>query len=85
MTSFGIASFTAVVLAAAAATAAHADCESDLVKLENAYKSPGLSGAATSALDAAKVKAVRALKTDDDKTCHEAVVDGLRQAGLNTK
>ncbi|MDE2365277.1 MAG: hypothetical protein KGM42_21590 [Hyphomicrobiales bacterium] len=76
--------FAAILVAMSfgAAGAAKADCESDLVTLENAYKTPALSPDARKALDAAKVKAVRALKTDDDKTCHEAVSDGLRQAGV---
>lgn len=78
------AAFAAILALASigAAGAAKADCESDLVKLENAYKTPALGADARTALDAAKVKAVRALKTDDDKTCHEAVTDGLRQAGV---
>ena len=78
------AAFAAILALASfgAASAARADCESDLVKLEKAYKTPALSADARTALDAAKVKAVRALKTDDDKTCHEAVTEGLRQSGV---
>ena len=61
---------------------ARADCESDLVKLEAAFKTPSLSAEAKAALDAAKTKAVAALKKDDDKTCHQAIAEGMAKAGL---
>lgn len=62
--------------------AARADCESDLLQLEAAYKTPNLSAAATAALDAAKTTAVAALKKDDDAKCHVAVTESLAKAGI---
>jgi hypothetical protein len=64
---------------------ARADCESDLLQLEAAYKTPNLAAPAKTALDDAKTKAVAALKKDDDKSCHTAVADGLTKAGLTIK
>jgi hypothetical protein len=79
----------AVVLATAigfvAMSAAKADCESDLLQLEKAYKTPNLTSAAKSALDDAKAKAVSALKKDDDATCHKAIAEALPKAGLKLK
>ena len=46
-----------VALSLAAAGAARADCESDLIQLEQAYKAPDLTAAGKAALDDAKVKA----------------------------
>jgi len=66
----------------AAAGAAKADCEGDLFQLENAYKAPNLSADAKAALDAARTKALAALKKDDDAACHKAVTEGLSKAGL---
>jgi hypothetical protein len=62
-----------------------ADCESDLVQLEQAYKTPALTAASKGALDTAKTGAVAALKKDDDATCHTAVADGIAKAGLKMK
>ena len=72
-------------LTLATASAALADCESDLVQLEQAFKAPALSGAANAALNDAKTAAVAALKKDDDATCHKAVADGVTKAGLKMK
>lgn len=69
----------------AATSVARADCESDLLQLEAAYKTPNLTPVQTSALDAAKTKAVAALKTDNDKTCNAAIVEGMAKAGLKMK
>lgn len=69
----------------AATTAARADCESDLKQLEHAFTTPNLATPAKTALDEAKVKAVAALKKDDDKTCHTAVAEGLGKAGIKMK
>lgn len=80
---------TAALLTAAvglaATTAARADCESDLKQLEHAFTTPNLAAPAKTALDEAKVKAVAALKKDDDKTCHAAVAEGLSKAGIKMK
>ncbi len=69
----------------AATSAARADCESDLKQLERAFTTPNLTATAKTALDAAKVKAVAALKKDDDKTCHASVAEGLSKAGIKMK
>jgi hypothetical protein len=64
---------------------ARADCEDDLVLLEQAYKTPNLSVDAKAALDEAKTKAVPALKKDDDDACHKAVIDGLAKAAIQLR
>ena len=69
----------------AATGMARADCESDLLQLEAAYKTPALTAEAKAALDKAKPVAVAALKKDDDKACNAAVVDGMTKAGLKMK
>jgi len=71
--------------AAAVVAAARADCEADLIQLEQAYKAPKLTGEARKALDDAKTKAVSALKKDDDATCHEAIADGMSKAGMTLR
>ncbi len=67
------------------AGAALADCESDLVQLEQAFKTPALSDTAKAALNDAKTTAVAALKKDDDAACHKAVADGVTKAGVKMK
>ena len=69
----------------AATTIARADCESDMLQLEAAYKTPNLAAPAKAALDEAKPKAVAALKKDDDKACNAAIADGMTKAGLKLK
>jgi hypothetical protein len=64
---------------------ARADCESDLIQLEQAYNTPKLTQAAKAALDDAKTKAVSALKKDDDASCHKAIAQALPKAGLTLK
>ena len=81
------AKFTKIMLVTAAlglagTAAARADCEADLIKLEQAFKTPNLSDGAKTALDSAKVTAVAALKKDDDKTCHTAIADAMTKAGM---
>lgn len=74
-----------VTIGAALTGAARADCESDLLQLEQAFKTPNLTSVAKTALDEAKTKAVSALKKDDDKTCHNAIAEGMTKAGLKLK
>jgi len=69
----------------AATGVARADCESDLIQLEKAFKAPNLTAAAKIALDDAKTKAVSALKKDDDAACHKAIVEGMTKAGMTLK
>jgi hypothetical protein len=76
-----IACFAIAVLVATAAIA-RADCESDLIQLRDAYKSPNLATDGKAALDDAKSKAVTALKKDDDAACHKAVAEAMNKAGL---
>jgi hypothetical protein len=64
---------------------ARADCESDLIQLEEAFKAPNLSTDAKAALEVAKKNAVAALKKDDDVACHKAVEEGVAKAGLKMK
>ena len=72
----------ASALAFGATGVARADCESDLLQLEAAYKSPNLSTEAKAAFDVAKTKAVAALKKDDDKTCNAAITEALASAAI---
>jgi len=69
----------------AATSVARADCESDLLQLEAAFKTPNLAAPAKAALDGAKPIAVAALKKDDDAACHKAVADGMTKAGIALK
>ncbi|MEZ0171167.1 hypothetical protein AB8841_21340 [Microvirga sp. TS319] len=75
----------ATMLGIAATSAARADCESDLVQLEQAYKTRALTPTGKAALDEAKTKGVAALKKDDDAGCHKAVSDAMTKAGLAVK
>ncbi len=74
---------TAVTLAAT--NVALADCESDLLQLEQAYKTANLAAPAKAALDESKPLAVAALKKDDDATCHSAILGGMTKAGIAMK
>ena len=62
-----------------------ADCESDLLQLEAAYRIPDLSPAGKAALDVAKDRSVSALRKDDDATCHSAIAEALPKVGLSLK
>ena len=81
--------YRSVLIAAAfgllATGAVRADCESDLLQLEAAYKTPDLSPSGKAALDDAKVKSVSALRKDDDATCRTAIAEALPKAGLTLK
>jgi hypothetical protein len=74
-----------VAIGIAATGVARADCESDLIQLEQAYKAPDLTATSKAALDGAKVKALAAFKKDDDTTCHKAIAEGLTKAGMTLK
>jgi hypothetical protein len=74
-----------VAIGVAATGVARADCESDLIQLEEAYKAPDLTATSKAALDDAKTKALAAFKTDDDATCHKAIAEGLTKAGMTLK
>ena len=74
--------FLAVAVLIATAAIARADCESDLIQLQDAYKAPSLTADGKAALDEAKSKAVSALKKDEDAACHKAIVEAMTKAGL---
>jgi hypothetical protein len=71
-----------VAIGLAATSIARADCESDLIQFEQAFKTPNLAANAKAALDDAKPLAVAALKKDDDAACHKAIADGMAKAGM---
>jgi len=72
----------AVAVLMATAAIARADCESDLIQLQDAYKAPNLTADGKAALDEAKSKAVSALKKDEDAACHKAIAEAMNKAGL---
>ncbi|MDE2384858.1 MAG: hypothetical protein KGO53_09580 [Alphaproteobacteria bacterium] len=74
-------SILALGLLAAAAPAARADCEADLLQLEAAMKAPGVSAANLAFMKDAGAKASEALRKDDDKTCNQFVLDALKVTG----
>jgi hypothetical protein len=74
-----------MTIGVAATTAARADCESDLIQLEQAFKTPTLTADGKAALDGAKTKAVAALKKDDDAACHKAIAEAMTKAGMMLK
>jgi hypothetical protein len=75
----------AVTIGAASTGVARADCESDLIQLEQAFKAPDLTSAGKAALDDSKTKALTAFKKDDDAGCHKAIADGMTKAGMTLK
>ena len=75
----------AAALGLLTAGAVRADCESDLLQLEAAYRTLDLSPAGKAALDVAKDRSVSALRKDDDATCHSAIAEALPKAGLTLK
>lgn len=75
----------AAVIAAGTISAARADCESDLLQLEQAFNAPSLTAQGKAALDDAKTKAVSALRKDDDAACHQAIAEALPKAGIELK
>ncbi|WP_237479142.1 hypothetical protein [Lichenibacterium dinghuense] len=76
---------SAAALAAAAllcaASAARADCESDMLQLEDAMKTPDQTPAVKAAYDDAAKKSASAMRKDDDDTCHKVIGDALAKAG----
>jgi hypothetical protein len=74
----------ALVLAAATG-AARADCESDMLQLEDAMKAPGQTPQVQAAYKDGAAKAASAMRKDDDATCHKAIADALARAGKSLK
>lgn len=75
----------ALALSVAAAGAAHADCESDMLQLEDAMKAPNQTPEVKAAYDAGAAKAASAMRKDDDQTCHKAIADALATSGKALK
>jgi hypothetical protein len=71
----------AFAVSMAASTYAHADCEADLLQLEDALAKPDLTADNKAALEAAGEKAATAMRKDDDETCNKLVMDALALAG----
>ena len=67
------------------AGAARADCESDMIQLEQAMKAPNQTPAIKTAFDDAKAKSVAAMHKDDDTGCHAAIADAMGKAGMKLK
>lgn len=74
-----------LALTAATASAAQADCESDMLQLEAAMKTPNQTQAVKAAYDDAAKKSSEAMRKDDDAGCHAAIVDALGKAGKTLK
>jgi hypothetical protein len=72
-------------VAVAATGVARADCESDLIQLQAAYRTQNLPVDAKAALDRSLKKAVAALLRDDDKTCHSVIAEAFAKAGMTLK
>lgn len=77
--------FIAASIGLSATSVARADCESDLLQLDAAFKTANLKVEAKASLDDAKVKAVAALHKDDDASCHKAIDEGMSKAGMKLK
>jgi len=65
----------AAVVSAGLASAALADCSSDLTKLDAALKGTTLSAHVKGDLAGARTKAADLLKANDDKACSKVIMD----------
>ena len=70
-----------LALSPLAASAARADCESDMLRLEDAMKAPNQTPAVKAAYQDGAAKAASAMRKDDDATCHKAIGDALSASG----
>ncbi len=75
----------ALVLVAASAGVARADCESDMIQLEDAMKAPNQTPAVKAAFQDAATTASAAMRKDDDAACHKAIADAMTKAGKSLK
>ena len=64
---------------------ARADCESDMLQLEDAMKAPGQTPEVQAAYKDGATKAASAMRKDDDATCHKAIADALAKGGKSLK
>ena len=76
-------SILALGLVTVAASAASADCETDLLQLEAAMKAPGQTPEHLTMMKEAGAKASEALRKDDDAACNKFVMDVLKAAGAS--
>lgn len=75
----------ALALSVLAVGAARADCESDMLQLEDAMKAPNQTPEVRAAYEAGAAEAASAMRKDDDGTCHQAIADALAKAGKALK
>jgi hypothetical protein len=61
---------------------ARADCEADMVKLDQGMKASTLTPEEKAILRDARKKAVEAVKKDDDATCNKVITEAMTRAGL---
>ena len=73
--------FMAITITLAASSYAQADCEADLLQLEDALAKPDLTADNKTVLETAGEKASTALRKDDDDVCHTIVMDALAATG----
>ncbi len=74
-----------LVVSPLAAGAARADCESDMLQLEDAMKAPDQTPEVKAAYEAGAAKAASAMRKDDDDTCHRVIGDALARSGKALK
>jgi hypothetical protein len=74
-----------LALAAAGVGIARADCESDMLQLEDAMKAPNQTPEVQAAYKDGAGKAASAMRKDDDGTCHKVIADALAKAGRTLK
>ena len=75
----------ALALAFAGTGVARADCESDMLQLEDAMKAPNQTPEIQAAYKDGAGKAASAMRKDDDATCHKVIADALAKAGKTLK
>ena len=69
----------------ASISVAHADCESDMLQLEDAMKAPGQTPDVQAAYRDGAAKAASAMRKDDDTTCHTVIGEALAKSGKTLK
>ena len=75
----------ALALGAAATGGARADCESDMLQLEDAMKAPNQTPEVKAAYQDGAAKAASAMRKDDDGACHLAIAGALAKSGMSLK
>lgn len=85
MTKTTTATLAAFVLMAVSTSMARADCESDMIQLEDAMKTPNQTPAVKAAFQDAATKSAAAMRKDDDTACHQAIADAMTKAGKPLK